>query len=131
MHVTYVLLVLRTSFDRSWFLCRCPPCSGPFEDVVSAGEEDEDEEEEDGSDAVRSEVSTAPDGRDNRHHFLAPPRVLPKLPGLHKVYFMYVRTRKPWTNRENVLFSGRKCYDGKKTLFCQQGRQSTFSHHFR
>ena len=48
-----LVVVFTFSVDFSVYL---PPRSGPFEDVMSAGEEDEDEEEEDGSDAVRSEV---------------------------------------------------------------------------
>ena len=48
-------LVLAFTFSVD-FSVHLPPRSGPFEDVMSAGEEDEDEEEEDGSDAVRSEV---------------------------------------------------------------------------
>lgn len=36
-----------------------PPYRGPFEDVISAGEEEEDEEDEDGSDVIRSDVSNS------------------------------------------------------------------------
>lgn len=56
-------------FSFFCFLCVfffLSPCSGPF-DVLSAGEEDEDEEDEDGSDAVRSDVSTVPEGGENGH----------------------------------------------------------------